>query len=144
MPKKYKINYVNKIINCGNTKCKIKFVVIIMLKKMLVGLIAGIISGFFSSGGGLILVPAFVYLLKLDEKKARATSLFCILPMVLTTAFFYEKNNFFNWNLGIKCAIGGFIGGIIGAKLLTKISNKYLKIIFVFFLIYAGITMIIK
>ena len=38
----------------------------------------------------------------------------------------------------------GTIGGIIGAKLLTKIPNKYLKIIFALFLVYAGINMIIK
>lgn len=115
-----------------------------MWKKLIIGLISGIISGFFSSGGGLILVPAFVYFFNLDEKKARATSLFCMLPMVITTAIFYGRSNFIYWDIGIKCAIGGIIGGIIGAKLLVKVPNKYLKIIFVAFLIYAGINMIIK
>ena len=65
----------------------------IMLKKVVIGLLAGIISGFFSSGGGLILVPAFVHILKMDDKMARATSVFCIMPMVIATAFFYNKNN---------------------------------------------------
>ena len=120
---------MNKLINCGNTNCKIKFIVIIMWKKLIIGLIAGIISGFFSAGGGLILVPSFVYFLNLDEKKARATSIFCMLPMVLVTAFFYGRNNFIHWDIGIKCAIGGVVGGIIGAKLLTKIPNKYLKMV---------------
>ena len=68
----------------------------IMLKKVVIGLLAGIISGFFSSGGGLILVPAFVHILKMDDKMARATSVFCIMPMVIVTAFFYNKNNFFH------------------------------------------------
>ena len=131
-------------MNCGNTNYKFKFIVIIMWKKLIIGLIAGIISGFFSAGGGLILVPSFVYFLNLDEKKARATSLFCMLPMVLVTAFFYGKNTFIHWDIGIKCAIGRAVGGIIGAKLLTKIPNKYLKIIFALFLVYAGISMIIK
>lgn len=135
---------MNKLINCGKTKFKIKLQRFIMWKKLIIGLISGIISGFFSAGGGLILVPAFVYFLNMDEKKARATSLFCILPMVLITAFFYGRNNFIHWDIGIKCAIGGIVGGIIGAKLLTKIPNKYLKIIFAAFLIYAGINMIIK
>ena len=62
----------------------------------------------------------------------------------LISAFFYGRNNFIHWDIGIKCAIGGIVGGIIGAKLLTKIPNKYLKIIFAGFLIYAGINMIIK
>lgn len=115
-----------------------------MWKKLIIGLIAGIISGFFSAGGGLILVPSFIYFLNLDEKKARATSLFGMLPMVLTTAFFYGKSNFIHWDIGIKCAFGGIAGGVIGAKLLNKIPNKYLKIIFAVFLAYAGISLIVE
>lgn len=116
----------------------------VMLKKIIIGILAGIISGLFGAGGGLILVPAFVNTLNTDEKKARATSVFCIMPMVIVTAFFYNKNNYIQWNLGIKCAIGGILGGIIGSKLLIKIPNKYLKFAFILFLIYASITTIIK
>ncbi len=115
-----------------------------MVKRILVGLVAGIISGLFTAGGGLIIVPALLYTLKMEPKKARATSLFCILPMVLVTAIFYGKNNFIKWDIGIKCAIGGIIGGIIGAKLLNHLPEKYLKIVFVGFLIYAGLNMILK
>lgn len=114
------------------------------MKKALIGIIAGVICGMFSSGGGLILVPMFVYVLKLGEKQARATSLFCILPMVVITAIMYSRNNFINWQIGIKCAIGGIIGGIIGGKLLNKIPTKYLKISFILFLFYAGISIILK
>ena len=114
------------------------------MKKMLIGIIVGIICGMFASGGGLILVPIFTYVFGLDEKESRATSLFCILPMVVLTAIIYNNNNFIDWNLGIKCAIGGIIGGTIGGKLLNKISNRYLQIIFIIFLIYAGINMIIR
>ena len=63
-----------------------------ILKKVLIGLLAGFISGFFSTGGGLILVPSFLYLLNLESQKARGTSIFCILPMVITSSFFYYKN----------------------------------------------------
>ncbi len=115
-----------------------------MWKKLLVGLFAGIINGLFTSGGGLILVPAFIYVLKMEPKKARATSIFCILPMVIVTALFYGKRNFINWKIGIFCAIGGIVGGLVGSKLLNKLSDKYLKIIFAMFLIYASINMLIK
>ena len=114
------------------------------MKNILIGIIAGIISGMFSAGGGLILVPIFVYVLKLSEKESRATSLFCILPMVIVTAIIYSKNNFMDWQIGIKCAIGGVIGGIIGGKLLNIIPTKYLKISFIIFLFYAGISIILK
>lgn len=114
------------------------------MKNALIGITAGIISGMFSSGGGLILVPIYVYVLKLNEKQARATSLFCILPMVIVTAILYSRSNFINWQIGIKCAIGGIIGGVIGGKLLNKIPSKYLKISFILFLFYAGISIIAK
>ena len=112
------------------------------MKKILIGFLAGIICGMFTVGGGLILVPAFIYFLKLEPKKARATSVFCILPMVLVTSILYKKNNIINLTIGIKCAIGGIIGGILGASLLNKIPDKYVKIVFDLFLIYAGIKMI--
>ena len=115
-----------------------------MFKKILVGFLAGIICGLFTSGGGLILVPVFIYILKMEPKQARATSLFCILPMVIITAIFYNNHNFINWKTGILCATGGIIGGIVGAKILNKIDDKYLKAAFIVFLIYAGINMIFK
>lgn len=111
-------------------------------KKIIIGFLAGIISGLFTSGGGLILVPAFVYMLKMESKKARATSIFCILPMVITTAICYSNNNLINWQIGLYCAIGGIIGGFIGANFLNKIHDKYLKITFAIFLIYAAYNML--
>ena len=113
-----------------------------MLKKILIGLFAGIVSGFFGSGGGMILVPSFVHLLGLDEKEARATSVLVVLPMVITSMFFYIQEDYINWNLGTKCAIGGIAGGYIGSKLLKKASNKYLQIFFIVFLVYVSIRMI--
>ena len=114
-------------------------------KLSLIGFIAGLVSGFFSTGGGLILVPAFLYLLEMDSQKARGTSVFCILPMVLTSSiFYYYKGNFINWKVAILCGIGGASGGYIGAKLLKKLPENYLKIAFTIFLIYVSIKMIIK
>ena len=113
-----------------------------MLKKCLIGVVAGIISGLFSTGGGMILVPAFVYLLSVEDTRARGTSVFCILPMVITSSFFYYKGNFVDWKISILCAIGGTIGGYFGAKLLKKLPEKYLKIAFTFFLIYVSFRML--
>ena len=115
-----------------------------MLKKISTGLIAGLISGLFAAGGGMIVVPALIHLFKLEDAKARATSVFAILPMVITSGIFYYTNDYIDWNLGIKCAIGGTIGGIIGAKLLKKMSTKALRIIFLIFLIYTSVKMIMS
>ncbi len=113
-----------------------------MVKKVIIGILAGIISGLFSTGGGMILVPAFIYLLNLEDTKARGTSVFCILPMVVTSSFFYYKGNYIDWKVAIFCAIGGAIGGYIGAKLLKKLPEKVLKISFTVFLIYVSFKML--
>lgn len=113
-----------------------------MIKKAVIGILAGIICGLFSTGGGMILVPAFIYILKLEDTKSRGTSIFCILPMVLASSIFYYKGHFINWQNAVLCAIGGAIGGYIGAKLLKKLPTKVLKIAFTVFLVYVSFKML--
>jgi hypothetical protein len=114
-----------------------------LAKQVIIGFLAGLISGFFGTGGGLILVPGFIYLLNTEPQKARGTSIFCILPMVITSSFFYYKGNYINWKIAILCGFGGAIGGYFGAKLLKKLPDKILKIIFTGFLIYVSYKMIL-
>ena len=110
---------------------------------IIAGFLAGIVSGLFGAGGGMILVPFMTLILKEDEVISRATTIMCIFFMVLTSSFFYFKQDSIDWYISIKCAIGGIIGGIIGSKLLIKLDKNILKILFVVFLIYAAIKMII-
>lgn len=114
-----------------------------MIKKVILGLLAGIICGLFGTGGGLILVPVFIYILKIQPKIARATSLCCMLVMVITSSFFYYKNNYIDWNAGLLCATGGIIGGYFGAKILKKVPDYILKIIFVIFILYYSFRMLV-
>ena len=95
-----------------------------MIKKCLIGIIAGIISGLFSTGGGMILVPAFIHLLNVDDTRARGTSVFCILPMVITSSFFYYKGDYIDWKIAILCAIGGTIRRFYWSKIIKKITCK--------------------
>lgn len=113
-----------------------------MKKNILIGLIAGFISGFFATGGGMLLVPSFLYILKMDDKKARATAIICILPMVVASGIFYYTNNYIDWKLGLLCATGGIVGGYLGAKILKKLDAKYFKIAFICFLVYTSIKFI--
>lgn len=113
-----------------------------MTKKLIIGITAGVICGLFGTGGGMILVPAFIYMLKIDAKMSRATSLCCMLVMVITSSIFYYKSNYINWNSGILCAIGGIAGGYIGAKILKKVPDYILKIVFVIFILYYSFRML--
>lgn len=59
-----------------------------ILLELIVGTIAGFISGLFAAGGGMLVVPALMYIFKQDAVKARATSIFAILPMVVASRNF--------------------------------------------------------
>ncbi len=99
-------------------------------KHILIGLISGILNGLFGAGGGSIVVPAMEFFLKMDEKKSHATAILIILVMSIVSSFFYIKDGFFDFGLWAPVTIGGVFGGIVGAKFLSKISGRWLKIIF--------------
>ena len=113
------------------------------IKLIILGLITGFISGFFGSGGGLILVPVLSKILLGDEVKSRATAIYIILFMVITSGIIYIKNNSVDLSITIKCIIGGIIGSMIGSKILVKCKNDVLVVIFIIFLFFSGIKIIV-
>lgn len=108
-----------------------------------IGLVGGFVSGFFGTGGGLLILPALIHILKADEYKARGTTLATVLIAVLISSIFYSSHHFFDVALSVKVAIGGAIGGLIGAKLVKKIPKFWLAMIFDIFLLYASFKMIL-
>lgn len=94
-----------------------------MLKKILIGFFAGIVSGLFAAGGGMIVVPALIHLCNLEDNKARATSVLVILPMVITSGIFYYKNNYIDWKIGVLCAIGGVLRWLYWSETFKKVFN---------------------
>lgn len=108
----------------------------------LIGALGGLLGGLFGSGSGLIILPSTIKFLKVDEYVARGTTLITVLFIVISSAFFYQKNNYFDLGLGIYTAIGGIIGGVLGAKLTKNIPKFWLSIIFEMFVIVISIIMI--
>ena len=110
----------------------------------LLGLLGGFCSGFFGAGGGLLIHPALTSLLKIDEYHARGTTLITVFPAVLVASIFYASNYTFDVPKVIEVAIGGLIGGLLGAKWMRKIPKFYLAISFDIFLIIIAIKNIIQ
>ena len=109
----------------------------------LIGFIVGFICGFLGAGGGLVLVPFLSNVLDKDEKVSRASSVFSILFLVVVASIFHIKEIKIDYLLTIKCIIGGLIGSYFGSKLLLKLNNKILNLLFIIFLIYSGIKMVV-
>ena len=112
-------------------------------KSALIGIVTGFANGLFGSGGGTIVVPCMERILKIDEHKAHATAIAIILPLSLLSVVIYLWNTEIVWSTALFASVGGVAGGFIGAKLLNKISSKWLHRIFGAFMIAAAVRMIL-
>lgn len=125
----------------SNTKkCKKieNYVQNINLYAILTGSFAGLINGLFGGGGGMIVVPMLTWLLKRESRRAHATALLIILPLSLISGLFYAIFGNLQLNVVLPVTIGVVGGGIIGAFLLSKLSSKWIIIIFAIMMAVAG------
>ncbi len=113
------------------------------LKTILWGIPIGFINGFFGSGGGVVAVLVLKKFLNTDAKKAHATTLGIILPLSCASLFIYSGKTAVDMKIIMLCAIGGCVGGVVGAKILDKIPKKWLKIIFGMVMIFSGIKLVL-
>lgn len=107
-----------------------------------IGIVTGLLNGLFGSGGGTIIVPAMESFLGVKAHKAHATAIAVILPLSIISAFIYAGSANNDWMTILYISLGGMMGGFIGAKLLKKITAKWLHKIFGLFMIAAAIRMI--
>lgn len=113
---------------------------------LLIGLFAGAMSGFVGIGGGVIMVPALIYLMGLSQMEAQGTSLILMLPPIgIMAVMNYYKAGHLSGTLityGIIIAIAFIIGGYFGSKLAIRLSDSVVKLIFGILMLYISIKMI--
>lgn len=98
---------------------------------IVIGCMAGILSGLFGIGGGIIIVPALIYLCGFSQLKAQGTSLAILLPPVGILAFIdYYKKGYVNVQAGILICIFLVIGSVFGAKLSHVIPVDMMRKLF--------------
>lgn len=114
-----------------------------VLKLVSVGLVAGFVNGFFGAGGGLLLVPMISLVRKDNSKVSHATTLMCVLFMCVSSSVFYFIKKQVNFELLIYCGIGSVFGSLVGTKLLKKLKNNIIDLVFSVVLVIAGVLMII-
>ena len=112
-----------------------------MISLLIVGLIAGVVSSMFGVGGGIILVPILILLMKLDPHQAIGTSLVVIIPTVLVGAYTHYHLENVNIPLAIIIAIGAVVGAAIGAHFAELLSPLCLKRLFGIILFIVAIKM---
>lgn len=113
------------------------------LTNALFGIVIGFINGLLGAGGGMIAVP----LLKkygFSQRVAQQNAIAIILPITAVSAGIYLYKDYVNLSDSFSYLPTGFFGAIIATFLMKKISNKWLKRIFAFFMLYAGTRLLLR
>lgn len=108
-----------------------------------IGILTGIIASLCGVGGGVVMVPAFVFFLKLEQKTAVATSLAIIIPTALMATTQNARSGLVEWRVALVTAISASIFAYFGAGWLKSMSNENLTRIFGTILVVFGLRMLL-
>lgn len=113
-----------------------------LLTFLAIGLAAGLLSGMFGIGGGVLIVPALVYLARMPIKMATGTSLGALLlPVGLLGAYAYWKQGLLDPRASLAVAAGLFVGAYFGARLTELVAGPVLQRLFAAFLVLVAARM---
>jgi uncharacterized membrane protein YfcA len=122
---------------------KQKMTATIFILLILVGLLAGFLSGLIGVGGGIIIVPALIFFLGFSQKLAQGTSLgILLLPVGILAVIQYYKQGYLNLNYVAIVALAFVVGGYFGSKLAISLSDDKMKKIFAGILLVLSIKML--
>ncbi|MDP3462147.1 MAG: sulfite exporter TauE/SafE family protein [Bacteroidales bacterium] len=116
----------------------------IILILIMIGLVAGVFSGMIGIGGAIIIIPALIYFLHLDQHTAQGTSLAIMLPPIgLLAVYNYYKVGALNLQYAFIIASAFLIGGYIGSKFAVNIPVDVLRKVFAIVLIFIALRMLL-
>ncbi len=114
----------------------------LIVAALIAGTVTGLVAGTMGVGGGIVMVPAMVIVMGIDQHFAQGISLAVIVPTAISGAaqHFRQGNVDLRWALYI--AAGGIVGGAVGAQLAQFIPAFGLRILFAVFAIYSAQRMV--
>jgi uncharacterized protein len=112
---------------------------------ILVGIVAGVLSGLVGIGGGVIIVPALVFLFGMSQHHAQGTTLALLIPPIgILAAWTYYKAGYVDLKVAGLVAVGFIAGSYVGARVATHISDSTLEKIFGVALLLVALKMIMS
>jgi uncharacterized membrane protein YfcA len=100
---------------------------------VLLGLLAGVVAGFYGVGGGLLFVPALVFAFGLGQLEAEATSLAAILPTVVAGAWRQNRYGNVNWRAAAWLGVIAVVGVEVGVRVAVALDEDVLRRLFALF-----------
>jgi uncharacterized membrane protein YfcA len=114
-----------------------------MLILLFIGLGSGVVAGMFGIGGGVVIVPALVYLVGFSQHLAIGTSLAILLPPVgLAAVIEYYRHGYVDLKVALIVALGLFLGAWAGARYASRLSGPHLRMAFGIFVVCLGVYII--
>jgi uncharacterized membrane protein YfcA len=106
-----------------------------------IGLLSGFLAGLFGVGGGLLIVPALVLLLRVDQRLAHGTSLAAIVPIAVVGVAGYASSSSVDWFAAVILAAGAALGAVAGTHALHRLPQRALRLGFSVFLVATAISL---
>lgn len=109
-----------------------------------IGLFAGLASGYVGVGGGFIMVPLMMSILRVPMKLTSGTSLIAVMILAVPGTVTQALLGNINWIAGIAVACGSIPGATLGAKLIPKVPERQLRFLFAGFLVVAAVLLVVN
>ena len=115
-----------------------------LLQGAAIGLVAGLASGYVGVGGGFIMVPLMLSIIGIPMRKASGTSLIAVMILAIPGVIEQGIIGNINYLAGIAIVLGTIPGAVIGARLVTKVPERMLRLLFGCFLIVAAVMLVLN
>ena len=110
---------------------------------LVIGFLAGVVGGSLGLGGGIIIVPALVFILGFTQHQAQGTSLAVLLfPVGILAVINYAKNGYVNYKYALILIVAFVLGSYLGSVISVHLPAKSLKKLFGIFMLLISIKMI--
>ena len=112
---------------------------------IVIGVVAGVISGSIGVGGGIVVIPALVFIMGFSQHNAQGTSLAFMLPPIgILAAYNYYKSGYVNLKFALILILAFVIGAYVGSLISVNIPEKILRKIFGIFMLLVAAKMIFE
>lgn len=110
----------------------------------LIGMAAGLASGYVGVGGGFLMVPLFMRILGTPMRLTSGTSLIAVMILALPGVAYQGWLGNVDWLAGIAVAAGSVPGAALGARFVTRVDERALRLIFGAFLLFAAFMLVVN
>ncbi len=116
-----------------------------LLFYILLGLLAGVLSGLIGIGGGVIIVPSLIFLFGFSQQEAQGTTLGLLVPPIgILAAWTYYQQGYVNFQVAALICFGFVLGGLLGAKIAVVLPSVVLEKVFGIVLLLIALKMIFR